>query len=217
MAEAVTIVREPTEKLKSFNERIRALCQDTAWTSARLDIVDGQPVVTLMAEEIEATDEHVSVGLAEEAGAVILEGPAIEAAVLLMRCTDARSHAKTEEILERIYEVAGDAVIEEMTGVVQGERYIWGKHPDSGEPVYIPEKVSYMLIVWEQLGDEEGDDEEGDGGGDGEETTLDEDGRVIDAEATVIREPRPSRRRQQTTEEPEEPEEPETEEEEEED
>ena len=201
MADAHTIVREPTERLKDFNNRLAELCQAEPWTSARLDVVDGQPVVTLMFEADEATEEDVENEEAEKAGDPILTGPAVSAAVIRLRADDHRSWEKTENILEKIYEVAGDGVIADMTRVVTAEQYAWIKHPATEESVYVPLKVTYMIVVWERIEDEdeesedeESEDEESEDARD--EVTIDEDGRTIDAEATVIRAPRPSRRKQ---------------------
>ncbi len=55
-----TLVRPPHEGMKEFNERLREACQSAPITSFKAVVVDGQPVITLISEVEEATDEDVA-------------------------------------------------------------------------------------------------------------------------------------------------------------
>ncbi len=54
-----TLVQPPHEKMKDFNERLREVCEQSPITSFEAVVVDGQPVITLMSEVMEATEEDV--------------------------------------------------------------------------------------------------------------------------------------------------------------
>ncbi len=65
MADARTLCRSDNERMQDFNKRLLATCQEMAVTKFDMEVVDGQPVVTLMVEEQEATQEDVDKDIAE--------------------------------------------------------------------------------------------------------------------------------------------------------
>jgi hypothetical protein len=60
MSDAYTLVKCEDEKMKEFNERIAKACSENHVTDGQIDIVDGQPVVTLLftdGEDIDPEEE----------------------------------------------------------------------------------------------------------------------------------------------------------------
>lgn len=190
MADTLVLVCDPTKKLKAFNTRMREECEETDWTSARLHVVDGQPVVVLSSEVEISTEDDVKDGIVDEVGEEIPAGPSILCAVSRMSADRGHNCERTEEICEKICDAAGDGMIEEQVSVVQGDTFKWVEHPTTGEQVYVPVKSTYVLFVWARdEGDDESDDEVEE-----QEETLDGEGRVVEAEVVNKRKPRPKRK-----------------------
>jgi hypothetical protein len=59
MADALTCIKDPGELLSAFNKRLKAECDKFEPTRVQLTIIDGEPMVTLLAETVEADEDDV--------------------------------------------------------------------------------------------------------------------------------------------------------------
>jgi hypothetical protein len=59
MADALTCIKDPGELLSQFNKRLKAECDKFEPTGAQIVIIDGEPMVTLKSETVEAEQEDV--------------------------------------------------------------------------------------------------------------------------------------------------------------
>lgn len=187
MADATTLICAPDESLKKFNKRIAAACgQEGAFvTSVNLDIVDGQPMVTLFSDIAEATEEDVAAGEAEKVGDPIFQAGPLVCAVSKVSAVSKDQAEKSEVHLEKIYDLAEEGL--EDVSHESATYWQWVESPSGGEPHYLPVRVSYVLVSWgipyEDTDEETDDEEEAEGvpGGEPGESIPDE-GDVLDAE-----------------------------------
>lgn len=82
MADAFTLIKDPEEPLSQFNKRIMREAKEREVTDVQLYVVDGEPVVTLLSETDEATEEDVDE--AKDHGAELSLGDEIPAGDLLL-------------------------------------------------------------------------------------------------------------------------------------
>lgn len=155
MADAMTLSKLPGEKSGQFNKRLLDACNDQPVTSAQLLVVDGEPVVTLFSETIEATDEHVKEGEADERGEMIPAGDPIIVQVTRASCETDKDAALTQQRMETLYNRADGAVVEILDAV--GFRAGWVEDK-SGKSHWVQIPVTYLLVSY-IAGDEDEDED----------------------------------------------------------
>jgi hypothetical protein len=165
MADATTLIKSPTESMKSFNTRLRAACKQAPVTSGTLAVVDGQPEVTLFSSTDIADEESVNEGLADNVGDEFLVGAPIMIAICRVGARTERESNKTEERLEVIYEKAEGEVDDEATITVTGPAIEFFKPDDDprSPPIPVQTHVHYKAVIWNHVEEDDDDKEEGRG------------------------------------------------------
>lgn len=173
MAETVTYIKDVNEKIKHFNNnRLREACQDMPVTDVQMDIIHGQPAVTLICESREATEEDVKQELAKNIGNPIVEEPMLECSVCPLSAAAPGDADESESFMEKIYELAAGDVVE--VDIQRGSMKAWVELPeqvrdkmrkanpalkkeDVDVPIYTDIEVNWALVVW-LAGDDEDDE-----------------------------------------------------------
>jgi hypothetical protein len=178
MADAVTLCKNPAEDMRSFNGRLRQECSSRPVTNFDLMVVDGQPVVALLCEEVEATEEDAQDALSEDPDSDLKVGDWIPAAdplvvqVSRVSCISEEQADKTEQRLDQIYDRAGGNVIRHIPA--SGQTYSWIPDvgtipidPTTGAPkegalptkyLYAPVSASFIAVAFLAAEEEEADD-----------------------------------------------------------
>lgn len=158
MADAMTLAKLPTEKMSAFNARLRAACDQQPVTGAQILVPDGEPVVVLFSEMVEATKEDVDEGAAEKAGELIPEKDPVVVQVARMQCDTDKAATRTQEHMEVLFTRADGAVVEILNA--SGKRAGWLEGPDKRQH-YVQVPVHYVLVSYLPDDDEgEGDDQD---------------------------------------------------------
>lgn len=149
MADAMTIIKCPSEEIGAFNKRLLANCQSQPVTEVSLHVVHGQPVVTLFSEMVEADEEDVEE--AKEAGETLTLGelipaePPLLAQICLLRGDTDEFSGKTQKFTERLFIRADGDVVK----VLHGEGSIFGFIEGADKkPFYAEQRVNYMLVAY---------------------------------------------------------------------
>ncbi len=172
MADAMTLAKTPKEPIKAFNRRLRSACSDEGnpVTSVDITVVDGEPVVTLFSEMVEATEEDVAdaktAGEELKIDELIPDGDPVVAQVVMLSCATEEAATKTQEYTEKVYERADGGVRD--IKYATGSRFGFVDDPNDREKekerrrqVYIQEQCQFMLVSY--LADfDESDDKPGD-------------------------------------------------------
>ncbi len=198
MADARTLCMSPPEKLSQFNKRLREACDELAVTNFDLGVVDGLPVVTLLSEEVPATEEDVRKDAADRAEAAQEEGykpdpedkplevgdwiPTVDPMIVQvtkLSCADATQAEKAEDRCDMIYDRARGGISKHL--MITGISHRWEGDPNGPKDattqapsrfVHVPFASSYIAIGYLNDEDEDGDDEGESGGGDPVEKGL---------------------------------------------
>ncbi len=150
MADAVTMVKLPSESPSAFNKRLREACNMQAVTDASLSVVDGQPVVTLFSEMVAI--EQKDIDEAQEAGdelpklgEMVPEEDPIIAQVSKLSCVNDEEAAKSQAFMEKLYDRAQGNVVNLLYAV--GSIFGFLKGPD-GKDIYCEQAVNYALVSY---------------------------------------------------------------------
>ena len=133
MSDAYTIVKCQDETMKEFNARIRQACQDNHVTDGQIDIVDGEPVVTLLWTE----PEDISDDQEDDA-----QNP-LEVLVARVNASTEDSAAKSEQHLGTIYEIANASIVDVQFAT--GPAYEWVTATDLSEVTKSSYKFAEVL------------------------------------------------------------------------
>lgn len=163
MADAVVCVKDPNENLKDFNARLKLKCKEAEVTDVQLLVVDGQPVVILLAGQVEADADDVAD--ANDAGETIKEGDLIpedtpmivqvcSVAALIPASTDPKGEegdaATSERRCDSICSRASDGIIKIINA--NGTYYDWIPDPvDAKKPKqWLPKVRSFLAFAYER-------------------------------------------------------------------
>jgi len=164
---ALTLIRSPDEKVVDFNRsRLAEACQEADVTAINLEVVDGQPVVTLLCQPQAATQEEVEAGLAEAEGDPMIGGPRLCCAVCPVHADNAATAEQSELMLKRLHDHGAGSIlaVEIKTGTTYKFREV------DGQRLYVPVTSSWALQVWEL--EDEVEDDEGEADGDDEPKAI---------------------------------------------
>ena len=161
MADAFTLVKNPSETLGAFNKRLRKACGPDmpAVTEMSVCVVDGQPVVTLFSEMIEI--EQADIDEAKEAGEdplpvlgeVVPEEEPIIVQVSKLNCTTDEEAMASQKFLDVLYQRADGNVTKQLQA--SGPIFGFLKGPDKATDVYCQQVVTYAFVSYlRDVGDE---------------------------------------------------------------
>jgi hypothetical protein len=175
MADALTCIKDPDEKMSEFNNRLKAECDKFEPTKVVILVVDGEPMVTLMSETVEADEEDVAD--AKEHGATIEDegkerpiqlgdeipaGDIVSVKVVkvagyeLPKTAVARKGSPTEGMsISQISEERLDKLYTEANGLIT--EHILASGPALA-PAYPGQQVHYVGVVYVPVEDEEEED-----------------------------------------------------------
>lgn len=166
MADARTLVKLPNEKPADFNKRLLVACREEGVevTNAALHVIDGEAVVTLFSEMVEATEEDVAETVEEakaeaktagrpfkeddvdlEEGDLIPENDPVFVQVCRVAAYDDKAGGVTHKFLETVYERAEGQVVKVLKDT--GSRFSWGQAPDKSMH-WIEEHVTYFAVLY---------------------------------------------------------------------
>lgn len=166
MADAVSLARSPDEKISAFNKRLLEACQQSPVTDVQLIVVDGQPVVTLFSEVVEATEEDVEEAKADgdtdiKVGDTIPENPPISVQVARVACATPEAATKTHSHLETLYQRANGEVVKQIHAT--GSRFGFSETPDKKGTVWVEQVDTYVAVAYLNADAEDQEDEAGEG------------------------------------------------------
>lgn len=158
MADAATVVKAPEESLKDFNKRLFVTCGEFPITNVQLAVVDGQPVVTLFSESVEADEEDVQE--AEEAGEKIAVGDLIPAEdpvvvqVCTLRAASIDDAQKSQRRMDMLYKRADGNV----TGVLHasGRGLVTLVDPVTKKETVMEREVHLAAVIFHPSDDADG-------------------------------------------------------------
>jgi len=97
MSDAITLIRTPNQPLPAFNAELRQRCSEMPITDFQIVLVDGQPAVTLISEDVEATEEDVRDALEADPQSDLKVGdPIPESDPLLIQVTPLGARTESE-------------------------------------------------------------------------------------------------------------------------
>jgi hypothetical protein len=166
MADAITLIKAPVEKMQDFNIRLKQSCESQPVTDVSIVVIDGEPAVTLFSEVVEATQEDVDEakedGQEIKLGEMIPEQAPMMAQVTRVSAVDAQAAAKSQDRMERLYERAGGSVIKQLHA--EGSRAGFMVIPDSKpeQKAWVTAPEHYMLVAYLPADEESGEKEKPD-------------------------------------------------------
>ena len=129
MSDAITLIRSPTQPLAEFNAELRERCGELPITDFQLAIIDGQPAVTLLSADVEATEDDLRDAQAADPKSDLRLGDLIpDGDPLLVQVTplDARTEKDAKSSrgrLDKLYDRAAGEIERVITAV--GEMNEW--------------------------------------------------------------------------------------------
>ncbi len=98
MSDAYTLIKSEDEKIKDFNKRILAACKDQYVIDGQVNIIDGQPVVTLMCMHADERDDEST--------------DPLSIMVAKVSAVSEQAAEKSEQFLGKLYEIAEENIVD---------------------------------------------------------------------------------------------------------
>ncbi len=164
MADGMTLLKAPTENISAFNKRLKDACGIKPVTEVSLFVIDGEPLVTLFSELVEANEEDVAEakegGETLELGELIPEEAPMIAQVTRVECLNDDLALKSQQRTERLFERADGGVQKLLCA--SGTVPIWVTSPEKKTEHLVQQNVHYVLVAYLADGDDDGDGSKGD-------------------------------------------------------
>lgn len=150
MADGISLVKAPEEQVSAFNQRLLSACGDFPITSVQLVVIDGQPMVTLFSESVEADEEDVEE--AKEAGEEISVGDLIPTEdPVVVQVTQVRADSldaakKAQDRMETLYKRANGGVTSVLHASGKGLQKI--VDPQTKKISFDIREIHYAAVVY---------------------------------------------------------------------
>lgn len=111
MSDAYSFVKCEDERIKDFNGRIQQCCKENHVTDAQINVVDGQPVITLLCVDPEDLDSEED------------QDPLAVLVAKISAVTESVS-AKSEEFMGKLFEIADEHIVDVQFAVGPGHDWV---------------------------------------------------------------------------------------------
>lgn len=156
---ALTLVKLPSEKTVAFNRtRLGEACRSADITEISLEVIDGQPVVTLLSQTTDATEEDVDDGVADEIGEPMVSGPRLCCAVCPASADNDASAEQFQTNIMKVHDLADGALVRLEFKSSTSYQFI----KSGTDRIFAPVTSTWAIVVWELEDEQVGEVTDGD-------------------------------------------------------